>query len=157
MGRKNKLRKFSEVMEFRNVVENFDYHQPQLTWGINETIDLKGRWSSEFFNNEKPLVLELACGRGEYSLALGEHRPTNNYLGVDVKGARIWKGAKMAIDRGLSNVGFLRTRIEQLALFFAEAEVSEIWITFPDPFFAKRKKQTYTSKVFGPLCQNSKK
>ncbi len=137
MSRKNKLQKFADVLEFKNVVENFDYLNPQLTRGMNEIVDLKGKWRTDFFNNENPIVLELACGRGEYTVALAEAYPNVNFLGVDVKGARIWKGAKAS--QHLSNAGFLRTRIEQIALFFDENEVDEIWITFPDPFILKER------------------
>ncbi|MBK8698890.1 MAG: tRNA (guanosine(46)-N7)-methyltransferase TrmB [Saprospiraceae bacterium] len=139
MGRKNKLRKFSEMLSFDNVVQNFDYLKPMLVRGANEEVDFKGNWSRDFFGNDHGLILELACGRGEYTLALAAHDPGNNYLGVDVKGARIWKGAKKALDAGLVNAGFLRTRIEQLELFFAPAEVDAIWITFPDPFLLKER------------------
>ena len=94
-----------------------------------------------FFHNDNRLILELACGRGEYSLALGRNNPTNNYLGVDIKGARIWKGARNAINDGLTNVGFLRCKIETISQFFNEQEIDEIWITFPDPFHAKENRR----------------
>jgi tRNA (guanine-N7-)-methyltransferase len=136
VSRKNKLKKFSEVLAFTNVVQNFDYLDPKLQLG-EEIIDLKGRWSEYFFKNKLPITLELACGRGEYTVGLAQHYAGRNFLGVDVKGARIWKGAKAALELGLQNAGFLRTRIEQLDLFFAEEEVDEIWITFPDPFLSK--------------------
>jgi tRNA (guanine-N7-)-methyltransferase len=109
MARRNKLSKFSEVL---NVVENYDPKVPVLTFSPEEDVDLKGKWKSHFFKNDSLLIVELACGRGEYSLALGQANPTKNYLGVDIKGARIWKGAKAAIDEGLDNVKFLRCKIE---------------------------------------------
>lgn len=144
MARKNKLKKFSEILNFPNVVENYDYKNPGLTIGLNEEIDLKSRWKSTFFQSENNLVLELACGRGEYTVALAEKYPHKNFLGVDVKGARIWKGANQAMEKNLKNAGFLRTRIEQIDLFFEAGEVDEIWLTFPDPFLMKeRNRLTY--------------
>jgi tRNA (guanine-N7-)-methyltransferase len=137
MGNRNKLLKFAEIREMDIVYENYTYEKPQLTGKGGVPVEMKGKWRKDAFNNEKALILELACGRGEYSLALGEAYPDNNYLGVDVKGARIWKGAKNAIAFGLENVKFLRTRIEAIDLFFEEGEVDEIWITFPDPFYGK--------------------
>ena len=141
MARRNKLTKFSEVLSFPNVVENYEPSDPVLTISPTEIIDLKGKWKSDFFKNDHPLILELACGRGEYSLALGRNNPDKNYLGVDIKGARIWKGAKAALDEGLENVRFLRCKIEVILNFFAEHEVDEIWITFPDPFHGKENRR----------------
>ncbi|MEM9821703.1 MAG: tRNA (guanosine(46)-N7)-methyltransferase TrmB [Bacteroidota bacterium] len=139
MSRKNKLQKFADLLQFPNVYENFTAKQPQLL-GVNGlTVDLKGRWREKHFKNDHPLVLELACGRGEYSIGLARAFPERNFIGVDIKGARIWKGASIALDEGLTNVAFLRTRIEQIEYFFASEEVSEIWITFPDPFLRKGK------------------
>lgn len=131
--------KFAEVLSFPNVYENFDAKNPGLTGKNGASVDLHGKWRQQHFGNENPIVLELACGRGEYTLALSEHFQDQNFIGVDIKGARIWKGAKQALERGLSNAAFLRTRIEQITLFFAENEVDEIWITFPDPFLKKNK------------------
>lgn len=139
MSRRNKLEKFAELLGFPNVYENFDVHQPELTGLNGKTVDLRGKWSSEHFKNDRPIVLELACGRGEYSLGLARLFPEKNFIGVDIKGARIWKGAKIALEEKLNNVAFLRTRIEQITHFFDEKEVSEIWITFPDPFLRKSK------------------
>jgi tRNA (guanine-N7-)-methyltransferase len=113
-----KLIRFAEIKEFPNVLE-----YPQ---------DIKGKWSS-FFKNSNPIVLELACGKGEYALGLGELYPEKNFIGVDIKGNRIWKGAKTALTKGLSNVAFLRTQIDKINEYFDKDEVSEIWITFPDP------------------------
>lgn len=95
--------------------------------------EMKGQWNEKFFKNNNPLVLELGCGRGEYTVNLAEHFPDKNFVGVDIKGARIWRGAKTAVEKNLNNVGFLRIQIDKIGLFFAPAEVSEIWITFPDP------------------------
>ncbi len=139
MSKRNKLQKFAELLTFPNVFENFDAGQPQLTSENGEALDWKGKWATGYFKNEQPITLELACGRGEYTLGLARLYPSRNFIGVDVKGARIWKGARIALAEGLQNVVFLRTRIEQIAYFFAPAEISEIWITFPDPFLKDSK------------------
>jgi tRNA (guanine-N7-)-methyltransferase len=139
MSKRNKLQKFAELLTFPNVFENFDAGQPQLTGNNGEPLDLKGKWAIDHFKNDHPITLELACGRGEYSLGLARLYPNRNFIGVDVKGARIWKGARIALDEGLQNVAFLRTRIEQITCFFAPEEISEIWITFPDPFLKDSK------------------
>jgi len=140
MGKKNKLKKFAEVASFPNVYENFNPKDPKLTGVNGEFVDLKGKWSSDHFNNDQPITLELACGGGEYTLDLAARYPKRNFIGVDIKGARIWKGARKALDRNLNNVAFLRTRIEQISLFFNPEEIEEIWITFPDPYLKKSKK-----------------
>ncbi len=139
MSRRNKLQKFSELLTFRNVVENFDPKNPGLTGENGAPVVLKGKWAKDFFGNDHPITLELACGRGEYSLGLARKYPDRNFLGVDIKGARIWKGASIALKEEIRNVGFLRTRIEQISLFFEPGEIAEIWITFPDPFLRKSK------------------
>lgn len=139
MSRRNKLAKFAELLTFPNVYENFDTQQPELTGLNGEIVDMKGQWKARHFQNDRPITLELACGRGEYSLGLGRMYPDRNFIGVDIKGARIWKGAKIALAEGLDNVAFLRTRIEILDAFFKENEVDEIWITFPDPFLGNKK------------------
>ncbi len=140
MSRRNKLQKFAEVRTFQNVYQNFDSKEAQpLLLGAAGKVNLKGKWQSAHFGNEKPITLELACGRGEYTLDLARRYPDRNFIGVDVKGARIWKGAKIALDENLSNTVFLRTRIELINPFFAANEIDEIWITFPDPFLKERK------------------
>ena len=139
MAKRNKLQKFAEVLAFPNVYENFDARAPALTGKDGVPIDLKGHWNARHFGRDAPITLELACGGGEYALALGRLYPERHFIGVDIKGARIWKGARVALAEGLHNVAFLRTRIEQLAHFFAPGEVDEIWITFPDPFLRKSK------------------
>lgn len=141
MARRNKLTKFSEILSFRNVVENFDPANDVLEIDADTPVNLVGKWRESFFERPLPLVLELACGRGEYALALARNDKSNNFLGVDIKGARIWKGAKIALTENLTNVGFLRCKIEKINSFFAEDEVSEIWITFPDPFLAKENRR----------------
>ena len=139
MARRNKLQKFTELLTFPNVYENFDPETEELVPAYGEKIKMKGNWNSGHFQNSNPLVLELACGRGEYTVALAERYPEKNFVGVDIKGARIWKGARQALQAGLSNAAFLRTKIEFCSNFFAEAEVDEIWITFPDPFLKSSK------------------
>ncbi len=139
MSKRNKLQKFAELLTFPNVYENFDPKFPELAGRNGQPADVKGRWAQQHFGNENPITLELACGRGEYSLELARRYPERNFIGVDVKGARIWKGAKIALSENLGNVAFLRARIEQIALFFAPGEIDEIWITFPDPFLENSK------------------
>jgi tRNA (guanine-N7-)-methyltransferase len=134
MGRKNKLRKFAEVLSFPNVYECYDVQRPALVGADMQPVELKGRWHAQHFHNDHPIVLELACGGGEYTVALARQFPERNFIGVDVKGNRIWKGAKQALEANLANAAFLRTRIEIIDHFFAPGEVDEIWITFPDPF-----------------------
>ncbi len=139
MSKRNKLQKFAELLTFPNVYENYNPKEPQLIGLNGAEVDLKDKWRSQHFQNDHPITLELACGRGEYTLDLARRYPEQNFIGVDVKGARIWKGAGIALEEKLDNVAFLRTRIEQIALFFEPGEVDEIWITFPDPFLRKSK------------------
>jgi len=139
MSRRNKLQKFAELMAFPNVLENFNPKAPGLVGEGGRPVERKGKWALNQFGNENPITLELACGRGEYSLGLARMFPNRNFIGVDIKGARIWKGASIALEEGLSHVAFLRTRIEQVGLFFGPSEIEEIWITFPDPFLRKSK------------------
>lgn len=139
MSKRNKLQKFSELLTFPNVFENYEVGTSSLTGENGLPVEMKGLWNEKFFKNNHPLTLELACGRGEYTLALARKYPNRNFIGVDIKGARIWKGARAALEDNLQNVAFLRTRIEQIERFFAPGEVNEIWITFPDPFLRKSK------------------
>ncbi len=134
MGRKNKLRKFAEVLSFPNVYECYNVQQPALVGADMQPVELKGHWNAAHFQNDHPITLELACGGGEYTVALARQFPERNFIGVDVKGNRLWKGAKTALEENLLNAAFLRTRIEIIDHFFAAGEVDEIWITFPDPF-----------------------
>ncbi len=117
---KKKLKRFAEMATFPNVIQ------------MDST--LYGRWARDFFHNDNPITLELACGKGEYALALALRHPNRNFVGVDLKGARLWSGAKKALQDGISNVAFLRFPIERLSEVFAHGEVAEIWITFPDPY-----------------------
>ena len=143
MGSKNKLKRFKENETFENVI------QPSREDILNGKFDLKGRWVASFFKNDKPLVLELGCGKGEYSLGLSKMYPDKNFLGIDIKGARFWRGAKTALEQNNPRVGFLRAQIELIDLLFAEGEVDEIWITFPDPQIKyKRTKHRLTNAAF---------
>lgn len=125
MGSKNKLKRFRENETFKNVI------QPTRQ-EVLEGFKLKGNWS-EFFGNNNPIILELGCGKGEYTIALAKKNPNVNYIGIDIKGARFWRGAKTALEENMPNVAFIRTQIELVDSIFAENEISEIWITFPDP------------------------
>lgn len=122
----NKLEKFAELNTFENT---FAFHHFDISNGFAK----KGKWNTEVFKNDNPIVVELGCGRGEYTIGLAEHNATKNFIGVDVKGNRIWTGAKHATVNNMKHVAFLRTRIDFIDHCFAENEVSEIWITFPDP------------------------
>ncbi len=149
MSKRNKLQKFSDNLNFPNVFENFSFSEIQLYQHLNQKIDFKGKWKSGYFNNDDPLILELACGGGEYCLGMCELDPERNYIGIDVKGARIWRGAKAALEQNLFRVAFVRTKIELTPHFFATDEVDEIWITFPDPFLKKSKSiKRLTSNYF---------
>lgn len=136
---KRKLERFKEIEELSNVIEPSKeiYHY------------VKGKWNRDFFQNENPITVELACGRGEYTVGLAKLFPSNNYIGVDIKGERIWKGSSHAKEANLTNVAFLRTMILLIENFFEEGEVNEIWITFPDPRPRKRDiKRRLTSPRF---------
>lgn len=146
---KNKLKKFKEISSFDFVFENPDPKQPGLYRNETEKVDFKGKWTRDFFKNNQPLILELACGRGEYTVALAEAYPDKNFMGLDIKGARIWQGATFVAEKNLKNAAFLRTRIEQISLFFDHQEIDEIWITFPDPFTrASKENKRLTSRAF---------
>ncbi|MCB0643425.1 MAG: tRNA (guanosine(46)-N7)-methyltransferase TrmB, partial [Phaeodactylibacter sp.] len=139
MSKRNKLYKFAEIQRFPNVFENFEPINPVLQGANGEIIDMKGKWLENYFKNDRPITLELACGRGEYTLGLARRYPERNFIGVDVKGARIWQGARIALEEDLQQVAFLRTRIEIIPQFFEPGEIDEIWITFPDPFVRNSK------------------
>lgn len=129
---KNKQQKFNEMETFTNVF------QPSFDSVFNNRCNLKGKWN-KYFNNNNPIVLELGCGKGEYTVNLAQVFPEKNFIGVDIKGARIWKGAKFATENKIVNTAFLRTRIEFINSCFSENEISEIWITFPDPQLKKQR------------------
>lgn len=132
MGKKNKLARFAENKILPNVI------QPTREEALNN-FHLKGNWRREVFKNGNPIVLELGCGKGEYSVGLAKAFPQKNFIGIDIKGARFWFGAKEAVENDMKNVAFLRTQIELVDYFFAENEVDEIWITFPDPQIKYRR------------------
>ncbi|WP_111308538.1 tRNA (guanosine(46)-N7)-methyltransferase TrmB [Confluentibacter sediminis] len=143
MGSKNKLRRFKENETFSNVF------QPNRDELINEEFGLKSHWNTTFFKNDHPLILELGCGKGEYSIALAKRYPNKNFIGIDIKGARFWRGAKTAVEEKIPNVAFLRTQIELIEYAFGNNEVDEIWITFPDPQIKyKRTKHRMTNSEF---------
>jgi tRNA (guanine-N7-)-methyltransferase len=143
VGSKNKLKRFSENETFNNVF------QPTREEVVSDSFSLKGNWNSSFFKNNNPIIVELGCGKGEYSVGLAQKNPDVNYIGIDVKGARFWRGAKTAIDEGMHNVAFVRTQIELINFIFGENEISEIWITFPDPQIKyKRTKHRMTNSEF---------
>ena len=131
MGKK-KLSRFRELETFERVF------QPPFEEIFQTDYRLKGKWSREVFGNDHPLVIELGCGKGEYTVGLAKHYPEKNFIGIDIKGARIWKGARTAHQEGLLNVAFLRTRIDFIGSFFAPGEVDQLWVTFPDPKKAHR-------------------
>lgn len=141
MGSKNKLKRFKENETFQNVI------QPTRK-EVEEGFSLKGNWKGHF-KNDNPIVLELGCGKGEYTVGLAKRNPDKNFIGIDIKGARFWRGAKTALEEELHNVAFLRTQIELVDLLFGKEEVSEIWITFPDPQIKyKRTKHRMTNSSF---------
>ena len=127
MGSKNKLKRFKENETFSNVF------QPSREVLLKDLFLLKGKWNSDFFKNINPIVVELGCGRGEYSVELAKRSPEKNFIGIDIKGARFWRGAKTASENSIPNVAFVRAQIELICKIFEEDEIDEIWITFPDP------------------------
>jgi tRNA (guanine-N7-)-methyltransferase len=145
---KNKLAKFAEMETFDNV---FQVSSASIRAGAAD-FRLKGRWRVDFFGNQHPITLELGCGRGEYTVGLAQMFPERNFIGIDIKGARMWAGAKQSQELELKNVAFVRTDIEMLTHFFAENEVDEIWLTFPDPQMKKTTKRL-TSTNFMHLYQ----
>lgn len=143
MGSKNKLKRFKENETFDHVF------QPKRETLVENKFIFKGQWRQKFFKNKNPLVLELGCGKGEYTVGLAEKYPNKNYIGIDVKGARFWRGAKTAKENQLSNVAFVRAQIELIGFLFDTSEVDEIWITFPDPQIKyKRGKHRLTNPDF---------
>jgi|TARA_B100000497_G_scaffold19979_1_gene23609 tRNA (guanine-N7-)-methyltransferase len=127
VGKKGKLQKFAEVTAFSNCYER--------------AAELKGKWATHVFKNNNPITLELACGKGEYTLGLAKRFPDRNFIGVDIKGNRIWKGAKYALENNMHNVAFHRIMIGNIEDYFALGEIDEFWITFPDPQHAKKRKR----------------
>lgn len=137
-----KLEKFSDFNSFTNCFTLYFEN-------IKEGLSLKGQWNKSYFQNNNPIVLELGCGKGEYTVGLAKNNPDKNYIGVDIKGNRIWTGAKEALENKMNNVAFVRTRIDFIEHCFTAGEVSEIWITFPDPQPQKtRERKRLTNKRF---------
>lgn len=144
---KNKLARFAENETFANL---FQLSYEQIT---KEGFALKGKWNEEFFKNDNPIVLELGCGKGEYTVGLAKKYPNKNFIGIDIKGARLWRGCKISNEDKMNNVAFVRTHIQMIESYFAENEVSEIWITFPDPQLKKPNKRL-TCERFLKLYKN---
>lgn len=142
MAGKRKLEHFAEMKTFPHVFE------PQLDEVFRTNYRMKGKWRSEFFKNNNPIVLELGCGKGEYSVGMAMKFKNKNFIGIDIKGARMWRGAKTAQESNLQNIAFLRTRIEFIESCFAKNEVDEIWVTFPDPQMKDRREK---KRLTGPL------
>ena len=143
MSNKKKLAQFAELSTFSNVLE------VSFRDVLNRDHELKGHWHERIFKNQDPIVLELGCGKGEYSLGLAKAYPSKNFMGMDIKGARMWRGAKTAVEEGIPNVFFLRSRIDFIVSFFAKGEVDEIWLTFPDPQkSSSRERKRLTSDRF---------
>lgn len=144
---KNKLARFAENETFANL---FQLTYEQIT---KEGFALKGKWNEDFFKNDNPIVLELGCGKGEYTVGLAKKYPNKNFIGIDIKGARLWRGCKTSNEDKMTNVAFVRTHIQMIESYFAENEVSEIWITFPDPQLKKPNKRL-TCERFLSLYKN---
>lgn len=137
---KNKLKKFSELEQLDCVMQ---YPREKL---LADGFPYKGKWNTEIFNNDSPIVLELGCGKGEYTVGLAKNNPSKNFVGIDIKGARIWTGAKEVVASAMTNAKFLRSEIENISHFFAPGEIDEIWITFPDPQMQKSRKRLTSTR-----------
>lgn len=137
---KNKLKRFAEMREFECALQ---YPREVL---LAEGFPYRGCWNSDFFHRESPIVMELGCGKGEYTVQLAKNDPERNYIGVDIKGARMWRGAKTVEEEGIKNAAFLRTEIENIDHFFTPGEVEELWITFPDPQMKKSRKRLTSTR-----------
>ena len=137
---KDKLKRFEENATFEMLF------QPSPGVMLNNDFEMKGKWHSDFFKNENPIVLEIGCGKGEYTTGMAEKFPDKNFIGIDFKGARLWRGCRTSIEKGLKNVAFIRNKIEFINSFFTENEVSEIWVTFPDPQRKKQKKRLTSAR-----------
>lgn len=142
MAGKKKLEHFAEMKTFPHVFE------PELDEVFRTNYKMKGNWRKDFFKNDNPIVIELGCGKGEYSVGMASKFPNKNFIGVDIKGARMWRGAKTAEEESMKNIAFLRTRIEFIEGCFAKNEIDEIWITFPDP---QKKDRREKKRLTGPL------
>jgi len=132
---KNKLQRFAENNTFENLFQHQDFN------ARTEPFPMKGKWHSDYFKNDNPIVLELGCGRGEYTTGMAQGFPDKNFIGIDRKGARLWRGCKDGIEKNLKNVAFLRIKIEDIEYYFDKNEVHEIWVTFPDPQLRKERRR----------------
>jgi tRNA (guanine-N7-)-methyltransferase len=148
---KKKLQRFAEMETFHNVI------QPAFDEVFGKDFHLKDNWNRRIFNNENPIVLELGCGKGEYTTGLARRFPKKNFIGIDIKGSRMWKGARTALAEHLDNVAFLRTHIEMISSFFSAGEIDEIWITFPDPQIKKKRKRLTSSRFLNTYAGFLKK
>jgi tRNA (guanine-N7-)-methyltransferase len=149
LGSKNKLKKFIENESFSNVI------QPERKELLADSFIYKGNWNKHYFKNNNPIIVELGCGKGEYTVNLAKSNPSKNYIGIDIKGARFWRGAKTSLDENLENVVFLRTQIELIDFVFGKQEVKEIWLTFPDPQIKyQRRKHRLTNPLFLNIYKN---
>ena len=137
---KRKKRNFAELDTFDNIF------QPNMDFVYRNDHELKGRWNEICFKNNNPIVIEVGCGKGEYSVALAKKYPEKNFIGIDIKGERLWRGCKTGMEEGIKNLVFLRSKIEFLCSFFIKNEIDEIWITFPDPQLKKQKKRLTSSR-----------
>ena len=137
---KNKLQHFAEMKTFTNLF------QPSAKQMYESDFELKGKWNDKYFRNSNPLVLELGCGKGEYTIGLAKKYLDSNFVGIDIKGARLWTGSKIATDENMTNVAFIRNKVEFINSFYNKNEVDEIWITFPDPQIEKSKKRLTSSR-----------
>ncbi len=134
MGKKNKLKHFADNLTYKNM---FQPTYEELQQGY----EMRGNWDSDFFKNGSPITLEVGCGKGEYTVGLGEKYPERNFIGMDIKGARMWRGCTDANDKGMTNVAFIRNHVQMVPNIFGEGEVDELWITFPDPQPKKENKR----------------
>lgn len=140
---KHKLQRFAENETFGNLFQHTSYDR------VDPQFPLRGKWRTDYFHNDNPIVLELGCGKGDYTLALARRNPNVNYIGIDRKGARLWRGCKDALEENLSNVAFLRITIDNIAQYFAENEVDEIWVTFPDPQVRHERRRLVSPRFVG--------
>lgn len=140
---KHKLQRFAENETFGNLFQRSHYDCQGVEF------PLKGKWRTDYFHNDNPIVLELGCGKGEYTIAMAQRDPNKNFIGIDRKGARLWRGCKDALETGMDNVAFLRITIDRIGYYFAEGEVDEIWVTFPDPQLQHERRRLVSPRFVG--------
>ena len=140
---KHKLQRFAENETFGNLFQRSKYDCAGVEF------PLKGRWREDYFHNDNPIVLELGCGKGEYTITMAQRQPDRNYIGIDRKGARLWRGCKDALEMGMDNVAFLRITIDRIGYYFAPGEVDEIWVTFPDPQLKHERRRLVSPRFVG--------